>query len=209
MKLQDLTGHRFGRLTVLCRMPSQKERTMWQCKCDCGNIVQSEAYNIKTGNTSSCGCLKMECQTLRLTTHGKRNSPEYLSWAAMIARTSNPNNIGYKGYGGRGIRVCERWRGSFENFMKDMGCKPSSKHSLDRIDNDKDYSPENCRWATRTLQARNRRSNYLITHDGVTKSLAEWAEIKGMNYSLLYSRIVKFNWDTTKAFKTPSRRLVR
>ena len=153
-RIVDLTGQRFGRLVVIEKTDQRSGRhIIWKCKCDCGKETFINSGNLRRGNTTSCGCLQKE----RVTTHGKRYSEEYRSWNMMKDRCYNPNNKSYKDYGGRGITVCDRWKDSFENFLEDMGPKPSSKHSIDRINNDKKYEPNNCKWATQTEQNRNKR----------------------------------------------------
>lgn len=161
-KLVDITGQRFSRLIVLGIAGRVKNgRVVWSCRCDCGNEITAYGYNLSSGNTNSCGCYHREIDRAFHLTHGeadKRNGKatnEYMSWAAMIQRCTNPNNHAYRRYGGRGIKICKRWR-KFENFIADMGRRPTGK-SLDRKDNDGNYSPANCEWATPKQQANNRR----------------------------------------------------
>ncbi|NOV25919.1 hypothetical protein E5S69_20670 [Cupriavidus necator] len=136
--------------------------------------------------------------------HGLSYTPEYRAWQTMRLRCCNPDNAAYADYGGRGITVCDRWLDSPENFLADMGQKPSPKHELDRIDNDKGYSPGNCRWATRKVNDRNRRNNRHLEHDGVTRTLAEWSEITGINRDTLQKRLAS-GWSVDRAITTPTR----
>lgn len=143
-------GDKFGRLEVLEDLGAINKNTRFRCRCKCGNIKTIIGCNLRSGHTISCGCLRVET----ITTHGMARTPSYIIWVAMIQRCTNPDNISYKNYGGRGITVCEEWRNSFEAFFKDMGQKPDGL-SIDRIKNELGYFKENCRWATRTEQNRN------------------------------------------------------
>lgn len=192
-------GSRYGRFTVLGVAEPQRytrdgctyQDSMSVCLCECGVVKSVKNALLRCGKTESCGCLKMEALQKRVR-HGynRQNSrnPEYDAWNNMRARTGNSKASNYEYYGGRGIKVCERWN-SFENFISDMGNRPSDKHSLDRIDVNGDYCPENCRWATKKEQARNCRNSVYITCNGETKTLAEWEEITGIRRKTISSRI--------------------
>ena len=151
----DLTGQRFGRIIVIEKTDRRSGRhIIWKCKCDCGKETFVSGNNLRSGNTTSCGCLNKEL----VITHGQSYSSEYGSWKMMKDRCYNLKNKQFKDYGGRGIEVCDRWKDSFENFFEDMGPKSSGKHSIDRIDVNGNYDPENCKWSTDVEQNRNKRN---------------------------------------------------
>ena len=177
-------------------------------KCDCGLIKKINIYNVSNSHTKSCGCLNKEVLIKNKTTHGHcrkmKVSKEYTTWQALRNRCYAEKDLSYKDYGERGIIVCDRWNESFENFYKDMGDAPSKKHSIDRIDNNGNYEPSNCRWATKTEQNRNTRRNNYITYNGETKCVSEWAEIIGLSVATIYLRINRRKWSIEKAFSTPN-----
>ena len=191
MKLIDLTGQKFGRLTVIRRLPNNKRgQTMWLCLCDCGVEKELRGSKVTTGETRSCGCLIRDTHTKHGQALAGKPTPEYMIWGSIIRRTTSlkKGDPGYENYRGRGIGVCDRWR-DFRNFIADMGSRPSPKHSIDRINNDEGYSAENCKWVSRIEQSRNRRSNKLLTYKGETKCLAEWSEVVGIKYEVIKSRL--------------------
>lgn len=198
-RFQDLTGQKFKRLTVL-GFAGRNTVSQWFCRCECGNITKVLGNGLKNGDTSSCGCLQKE----QLTTHGYslRNGKEsrtYITWQSMIARCKNPSNASFMDYGSRGIEVCSRWL-KFENFLADMGERPKGK-TLDRKENEKGYYKENCRWATPKEQANNRSTNVMLTHNGKTLNVAQWAEELGLKRTTVYARL-KLGWSIERALTT-------
>jgi hypothetical protein len=196
---KDLRGFTFGRLRVI-RVASHGTRTYWRCECICGKLTDVYASSLARGLTRSCGCLRREATSKRVRKHGHavgRKTATYNVWKGMRKRCSNPNDHKFKDYGGRGIRVCKRWE-KFENFLADMGEKPKGK-SIDRVNNNGNYEPENCRWATPTEQARNSRKVRILDYKGTALSLAEWAEKLGLCPKLTSQRIVRDGWSTERA----------
>lgn len=187
--LADLTGKAFSSWTVLREADRASDRSrQWVCRCACGTERVVLQGNLTNGASRSCGCV----QRAAMTRHGharKRNqSPTFRSWSSMRGRCCNRNDPNYRNYGGRGICICDRWLCSFEDFLADMGERPAGT-SLDRIDGNGNYEPGNCRWATRVEQQRNIRSNRLLTCDGETHCVAEWAEILGVRKQLILGRL--------------------
>lgn len=194
----NLVGRRFGRLVVVARAANAGcGHTRWDCRCDCGGAIVTRALNLRAGDTQSCGCLHIETARARWRSHGLSKTPIYKLWAAMISRCNNPRNKAFKHYGARGIRVCERWRNSFECFLADMG-EPPPRMTLERKNRDSDYSPDNCLWATWTEQNRNTSRNRVVTHGGLSMTLAEWSETLGLPYGRLKNRLYRNGTLTTK-----------
>lgn len=204
----DLAGQHFGRWTVLSRGPLVSNSRLWHCRCDCGGERAVSTSNLRSGKSKSCGCLRVEDIRARLTRHGcspdGRPSPEYISWAGAKKRCENPRTANYDRYGGRGISICPEWSRDFAAFLRDMGPRPSGT-SLDRIDNDGPYAPGNCRWASPHEQARNKRSNHLITAGGETLCVRAWSERLGRAGTSLVSDRLASGWSPERAVLTPTR----
>lgn len=185
-------GTKFGLYTIIATAnPDSQGRTQYFCRCECGTEKTAVASHLKSGHVRSCGCLqKNEASQI-----GKANGIHYLSktseygiWNKMIKRCNDSNDKSFKNYGGRGIKVCERWH-KFENFLADMSLRPSRQHSLERKDNESGYNPSNCVWATREVQNSNQRRTRRITVDGVTMPVAKWAQEKNIPATTVYSRL--------------------
>jgi hypothetical protein len=182
-KKLDLTGMKFGRWTAIREDGRAYQKVMWLCRCECGKEGRVSAGNLRNGLSKSCGCWNLE-QVRSPKKHGLSQSPEFTVWQNMIERCTNPKNTAYENYGGRGISICERWRESFSNFYADMGPRPEGT-TINRIDNDGNYEPSNCQWATDQEQQRNKRSNHRITAFGKTMLLTEWSAELGMSPALI------------------------
>lgn len=204
--LIDLTEKRYGSLTVLERAPNRHKKTMWKCQCDCGNIVDVWGESLKNGTTKSCGCLVRETNKKLHKKHGMRESRLYVIWSGMIERCENKNSNRYENYGEKGIVICKDWRSSFNTFAiwaKSHGYDDNL--TIDRIDNSKGYSPQNCRWVTMYEQFRNKTNNHFITINGETKILSDWCNFFGLNRTTVYERIRR-GWDEISALTTPVKR---
>jgi hypothetical protein len=202
----DLTGRRFGRWIVIGRSDSSpKGRAYWTCRCDCGKVKSVRAVSLLNGDSQSCRCLSAERVSQATRTHGdSHTAPEYKSWHGMRQRCNNPKSNGYARYGSRGITVCSRWdgQGGYENFLSDMGRRPSPRHSLDRIDNNGPYSPENCRWAIKKVQSNNRNVSLILTHAGESKALTDWARQLGLPVHTIRGRLRR-GWTVSDSLETP------
>lgn len=205
--IRGLKGKRFGRLIVLDRGGvAPNGEILWSCQCQCGRITKVMSWSLVSGNTRSCGCLKIEKFLGRITKHGhstrSRTAPAYTSWCKMLTRCNNPNDTHYDRYGGRGIKVCKRWTEKFENFLNDMGERPIGS-TLERINNDGDYEPGNCRWVTRKDQMRNRCNTPFVTYEGKRIAVVALAERLGISRYKLYHRIVRRGWPVERAIAVP------
>jgi hypothetical protein len=190
--IKDYAGQRFGRLVALeliRRDDSRENNHLWRFQCDCGAVTAKGIKSVRSGHTSSCGCLQREALVERNTTHGltRKHKTTYRSWKDMRARCTNANHKDFKDYGGRGIAVCARWD-EFPAFLADMGERPLGM-TLDRVDVNQGYGPENCRWADAVTQANNKRSNRLIEWRGEVKTLLEWCRVLGMDQSKVGYRL--------------------
>ena len=198
MPFNDITGQRFGRLTAIKRVKSKSSQARWFCKCDCGNAKETDGYLLRKGITKSCGCLR----NIDKIKHGLRNAPEYKIWAGIKDRCLNSKTPIFRYYGGRGITVCDAWKESFEAFYADMGPRPSDNHSIDRIDNDGPYSPENCRWSGASEQANNKRNNVFINTNGFTLTISQWAKKLGCSRNTIARRLER-GWSEKDAVTVP------
>ena len=202
---EDLTGHPFGKLMVVGLAPDRSKGVRWICQCSCGQQTQVpiKTSALRSGKTRSCGCLWRETVPGNNATHRRSGDYLYRVWSLMRQRCNNRKNPAYARYGGRGIKVCRRWEQSFERFATDMGERPTDTHELDRRNNNKGYSPQNCYWALPQQQSRNRRSNRWLTLNGETKTVAEWADITGITSWSIRQRIDRYGWTIEKSLTTP------
>ena len=204
-------GDKFSRLTVIGYVgKSKRGERLWKCKCECGKTTNVITARLLSGKTRSCGCLQVEnlIKISQRKKHGKRKLKEYYIWTTMKQRCCNPKNHKYKDYGGRGIKICDRWLHNFENFYSDMGVCPNGM-SIDRIDVNGDYCPENCRWADSKTQSNNKRNSIKITYNGISESLNYWSNVTGISKDTLYARFHVGKWSAEKALTTPIRRFIR
>lgn len=207
-RFQDLTGSVYGRLLVQSyagRRGSGSHKFFWKCECECGKEITVNGHLLRTGRTQSCGCLRAEqarVANMRIRT-GISRHPLMRTYFGMLSRCANPNHHAWHNYGGRGIKVCDRWLGNagFSLFVQDVGIRPTKRHSLERINVNGDYEPSNCCWATAVEQRRNTRFNVLLTFRGETRCVAEWAQAVGIKHSCLKERLRR-GWSVEKALTT-------
>jgi hypothetical protein len=206
MRVIDLSGKRFGRLSVLMYSHSFNRRKYWVCKCDCGKDVLSYTNLLLSGKVRSCGCLAIELKLKRSLKHGlatkNRTTSDYDIWCHIKARCFNKNEKSYKHYGGRGITMCDEWKNDFYAFYSYMGARPSNIHTVDRINTNGNYEPGNCRWATQKEQQNNRRNNHIIEYDGVSLTISQWSEKINIKQPTIRRRL-KMNWSAEKTLLTP------
>ena len=195
-KVVDLTGKKFGRLTVMgFDVNNQYRARYWNCICDCGENKVVRGSHLTSAATVSCGCYKIDQHY----THGETNSPTYRSWASLLQRCLNPKNEYYYRYGGRGIKVCDRWK-DFSKFLEDMGTRPDGM-SIDRKNNNGNYERSNCRWATRKEQDNNKSTSRFLTYKGETKTVQQWSELLGVSHLTLRARL-NYGWTVEKTLTT-------
>ncbi len=206
-KTNDISNQRFNKLVAI--KPHHKNKRLewvWLCRCDCGKDSLVTSYNLLIGHTKSCGCLRYrKGKDSTSHKHGDNNKRIYDIYYCMYNRCYNKNNTMYENYGGRGIKICDHWLDKNEgyvNFKNDMG-EPPKDHSIDRINNNLGYSPENCRWATSKTQSRNMRNNINYTYKGKTACISEWAETIDISVHTLYDRVKRLGWSFEKAITTP------
>lgn len=198
----DLTDMKFGRLTVRELAGRGHQRILlWRCDCECGRSTIVPTADLKA-STRSCGCLVGDTNRAKKTIHGLGHTREYRIWGLMIERCSNPNNVGWATYGGKGVRVCDRWLNSVEAFYADMGPRPTPKHSIDRIDSGGNYEPGNCRWADNFEQANNTSRNRFLTHGDLTLTFSQWDRRLGLCRGTVGRRI-RLGWPTVDALTVP------
>lgn len=198
----ELAGQRFGRLLVIAEAGRQDRKVTWLCRCDCGNESTVLGVNLRAGHTTSCGCWKREVPGTWSLKHGQSKSRLYKIWRNMVRRTTDPNFPDYHNYGGRGITVCQEWRESFEAFARDMGPTHQADRTIDRINNDGNYEPDNCRWATALEQGRNKRNNRLLTFNGQTMPVSAWVEQTGISKGAIQGRL-RAGWPVDRVLTEP------
>lgn len=202
-RIEYTFGQILGEMIFLEDAGKRNGQRLGKFKCKCGQEKITYINQVKRGDMKSCGCERGKGNITHGHTKYYSETTEYNIWENMRHRCQNENHKYYNDYGGRGIKVCKRWE-RFENFYEDMGKRPSLTHSLDRENNDGDYEPNNCRWATKKEQANNKRSNVIVEYKGEKKTLKEWSDKINMSYKLIWKRINTFKWTIEEAFTTPT-----
>lgn len=205
--IKDISGQTFNRWTVIgYDYGSSKKEARWVCKCACGDYKSVSGSSLRKKTSKSCGCLKGEIASKigkQTKTHGLSGHRVYNLYQSMVNRCHSPNHISYKNYGAKGVRVCDRWLNSFESFIEDMGV-PNPNDSIDRINNNLGYHPDNCRWVGKEKQNRNKSNNIKLTFSGRTMNMADWAREINIGISTLYARY-KAGWSDDRIISTPLR----
>lgn len=196
----DLTGKHFGRLNVLKMTRNRRGKLAWECRCDCGNVIVTSASHLTSGHTKSCGCLQKEMFSKTVTKHGKTGNRVLGIWYGMRKRCYYEKDRHFADYGGRGITICDEWKNDFQPFYDwAMSHGYAENLTIDRIDVNGNYCPDNCRWITNEEQQNNRRTSHYLTYNGETHTIKDWAKITGIKYRTLLGRINSYKWDTEKA----------
>lgn len=200
--MRDIAGKRFGRWEVLRFSNMDHGNSKWVCRCSCGTtrIKFGHALWKKNGPSGSCGCFWSE----KNLTHGMCYTPEYMAWKKMKARCHNPKSNRYHTNGARGIRICKKWKNSFQNFINDVGKRPSKNHSIDRIDNNGNYTPSNCRWATEEQQANNKSTSVVLSAFGRKMTISQWSKSRKIPYARIIGRL-RLGWSHRKALSKKMR----
>lgn len=214
MKKINITNQRFGNLTVLRQSANMNKKTAWECLCDCGNVVTVTTSNLTCNRIKSCGCMKKELLIKRNSTHNQRNTHLYEVWKSIKQRCKNPQSYAYKNYGGRGITICKEWNNDFKAFSDwsyangyttENRTSEKTKLTIDRINNDGNYEPSNCRWVTRSHQCKNKRNNKVILYHGKSLCLVDWCKELNLHYTTISGRISR-GWSIEKSFETPTKK---
>lgn len=202
-KLIDLTGKRFGKLTVIERVPSKEKETIWLCQCDCGNLKIAKGLYLRVGDTKSCGCIAKDLIVKRNTKHGLSKTRLYRIYKDILRRCRSKTRFAHEYYFDKGITVCDEWASNFSEFYAwSMSNGYSDELTIDRIDFDKGYSPENCRWVSMKEQCNNKTNNRHIELDGKTYTVSQLSDKIGINRSTLYNRLYVLGWDVKRAVST-------
>jgi hypothetical protein len=203
MKRLDISGQRFGKLVALRQgstdQSPSRPHIRWECLCDCGSVTLARLNNLRSGRAISCGCIKKSGDHKRR--HGMSGTPEYMAWHRMKRRCTDPLHPDFPDYGARGITVCNEWMASFESFIANMGLRPSDAHSIERLNVNGNYEPENCVWADDKAQSRNKRNSVYYEHNGLRMCQTDWADKLSISTATLIQRVR--TWGVYRALTTP------